>query len=269
MLYIIATPIGNLEDITLRALRILREADYILCEDTRVTKKLLEHYKIYPVKFPINRDLPEAKFDRIKNKKLVVYHHHSDARKIQEIIELVKNNQVALVTDAGTPGISDPGNRLIAALVETRQRSLSGGQTSLVSTDIIPIPGPSAVVAALSVSGLPTDKFIFKGFVPHKKGRETFLHEVLSAEETVVFYESCHRIIKCLEQMQTLNNAEYYADLRGKGRDRSRPVQMVVCRELTKKFETIYRGTAVEVLEQIKKEFRNRTPKGEFVVVVG
>lgn len=259
MLYIIATPIGNLEDITLRALRILREADYILCEDTRVTKKLLEHYKIYPVKFPINRDLPEAKFDRIKNKKLVVYHHHSDQRKIQEIIELVKNNQVALVIDAGTPGISDPGNRLINFLVGTGRD---------LSTQIIPIPGACALIAALSVSGFPTDKFIFKGFVPHKKGRETFLREVLSAEETVVFYESCHRIIKCLEQMQTLNNAEYYADLRGKGRDRSGPVQMVVCRELTKKFETIYRGTAAEILAQIKKAFPDGRPKGEFVVIV-
>ncbi|HPI67164.1 MAG TPA: 16S rRNA (cytidine(1402)-2'-O)-methyltransferase [bacterium] len=228
MLYLVATPIGNLKDITLRALEILKSVDFILCEDTRVTRKLLDHYEI-------------------KNKKLIAYHHHTDAKKTAEIIELIKNNNVALVTDAGTPGISDPGNILIAALAGT------GFDLSAVS--VIPIPGPSALITALSISGLPTDKFIFKGFVPHKKGRETFLRQVLEAKETVVFYESCHRIIKCLEQLNLFC------------RDRSRPVQMVVCRELTKKFETIYRGTAEEILAQIKKEFPNGTPKGEFVII--
>lgn len=227
MLYVVATPIGNLEDITLRALRILKEVDYILCEDTRVSKKLLDHYEI-------------------KNKKLISYHHHSTEQKIQEIIELIKNNEVALITDAGTPGISDPGNMLINKIVQTDYNLL-----------IVPIPGASAVIAALSISGLPTDKFIFKGFVPHKKGRETFLKEVLQAEETIVFYESCHRILKCLEQIALLSQSI------------TKSIQLVVCRELTKKFETVYRGTAKEVLEQIKKDFPMGNPKGEFVVISG
>ncbi|HOY56207.1 MAG TPA: 16S rRNA (cytidine(1402)-2'-O)-methyltransferase [bacterium] len=226
MLYIVATPIGNLEDITLRALRILKEVDYILCEDTRVSKKLLDHYEI-------------------TNKKLISYHHHSTEQKIQEIIELIKNNEVALITDAGTPGISDPGNILINKIVQTDY-----------NLPIVPIPGASAVIAALSISGLPTDKFIFKGFVPHKKGRETFMRQVLESKETIVFYESCHRILKCLEQIEVL------------GRDTIKPIRLVVCRELTKKFETIYRGQANEVLEQIKKEFKNNQPKGEFVIVI-
>ncbi len=228
MLYIVATPIGNLEDITLRALRILKEVNYILCEDTRVSKKLLDHYEI-------------------KDKKLISYHHHSSESKIQEIIELIKNNQVALITDAGTPGISDPGNILISKIVQTD-----------CSLPIISIPGASAVIAALSISGLPTDKFIFKGFIPHKKGRETFLKQVLEAKETVVFYESCHRILKCLEQLNTA-----YQNM-------TSPCSkhLVVCRELTKKFETIYRGPAEEILEKIKKEFHAGTPKGEFVLLI-
>ncbi|PIT89956.1 16S rRNA (cytidine(1402)-2'-O)-methyltransferase [Candidatus Kuenenbacteria bacterium CG10_big_fil_rev_8_21_14_0_10_36_11] len=262
MLYIIATPIGNLEDITLRVLRVLKEADYILCEDTRVTRKLLDHYKI-------------------ENKKLVVYHHHSNERKIQEIIELIKNNQVALVTDAGTPGISDPGNKLINFLV---------GAIHELPLQIVPIPGACALITALSISGLPTDKFIFKGFVPHKKGRETFLCEVLAAKETVVFYESCHRIMKCLEQLNKKychsrengnpgdNENEpglypwdprFREDDRKKRRDDKGQKYLVVCRELTKKFETIYRGTAEEILKELKNEFKDNEPKGEFVIVVG
>jgi 16S rRNA (cytidine1402-2'-O)-methyltransferase len=234
MLSIVATPIGNLEDISFRALRILKEAECVLCEDTRQTMKLLNHYEII-------------------GKKLIAYHQHTHEKKLAEIIELVKNKNVALVTDAGTPGISDPGNKLIAALVETQHCCVSG--------DIVPIPGPCALISALSISGLPTDKFIFKGFVPHKKGRETFFREVLAAEETVVFYESCHRILKCLKQLDDL------------GRDAidrvSKPVHLVVCRELTKKFETIYRGSAEEILAEIKKGFPNGKPLGEFVVVVG
>lgn len=221
MLYIVATPIGNLEDITLRALRILKQVDLILCEDTRVTRKLLDHFEI-------------------KNKKLESYHHHTKDKKVERLIELIKNNDVALVTDAGTPGISDPGNKLISALVGTG-----------FDLPIISIPGASAVTAALSVSGFPTDNFLFKGFIPHKNKRQKFLKEILTAKATTIFYESPHRILKCLEQLIALNCSK----------------QIVVCRELTKKFETIYRGTPQKILQQIKKGFPNGKPKGEFVVI--
>ncbi len=235
MLYIVATPIGNLEDITFRALRILKEADYILCEDTRVTRKILDHYGF-------------------NNKRLVSYHQHSKPRKVKEIVKLVQNNKVALVTDAGTPGISDPGNKLIAEILKADLK---------FKVQIIPIPGASALAAALSISGLPTDKFIFKGFVPHKKGRERFLLEAVKSKITVIFYESPHRIIKTLEQLDKFCKNEALSHLK----------RIIVCRELTKKFETIYRGTAGEILEQIKKDFPNKEgksqPKGEFVVVVG
>ncbi|HPA25262.1 MAG TPA: 16S rRNA (cytidine(1402)-2'-O)-methyltransferase [bacterium] len=269
MLYIVATPIGNLEDITLRALRIFKSVDYILCEDTRVTKKLLDHYEIYPIKSLV-KDQSAKQFDRL-NKKLISYHQHSSDKKIQEILELIKNNNVALVTDAGTPGISDPGNKLIARLVETRHCLVSS------NTNIVPVPGPSALITALSISGLPTDKFIFKGFVPHKKGRETFLRQVLDSEETVVFYESCHRILKTLSALcypsfchsRESGNPEKDNWIPDQVRDDKKEKHLVVCRELTKKFETIYRGTANEILEQIKKDFPTGNPKGEFVVISG
>ncbi|MDD5289593.1 MAG: 16S rRNA (cytidine(1402)-2'-O)-methyltransferase [Patescibacteria group bacterium] len=261
MLYIVATPIGNLEDITLRALRILKEVDYILCEDTRVTARLLAHYKIYPVKSTTGGS-PEAKFDRVKGKKLIAYHQHTDERKIKEIVKLVENNNVALVTDAGTPGISDPGNRLINELLTPFRGG--GNETSAKAGRnfrIEPIPGACALVTALSISGLPTDKFIFKGFVPHKKGRETFLKEVIASAETVVYYDSPYRIIKNLEKIRDL--------LAGIRDGFAKPKHFIVCRELTKKFETIYRGSAEEILAEIKKEFHEGTPKGEFVVVAG
>ena len=222
MLYVVATPIGNLEDITFRALRVLRGADYIFCEDTRVTRKLLDHYDI-------------------GGKKLIAYHHHTSDKKVQALIETIKENNVALVTDAGTPGISDPGNKLISRLVETQQNR------------IIPIPGPSAVTAALSISGLPTDEFIFLGFIPHKKGRNKLFKEILNSKRTVVFYESPHRILKTLDSLIALKPLK----------------KLIVCRELTKKFEIIYRGSAEEILEQIKKDFPSGKPKGEFVLVVG
>ena len=222
MLYVVGTPIGNLEDVTLRALRILKEADVILCEDTRVTRKILDRYEI-------------------SNKKLESYHHHTSDKKVEKLVKLISENNVALVTDAGTPGISDPGNKLINEAL----KHLS------TETQIIPIPGPSALTTALSISGFPTDNFLFKGFVPHKKGRETFLNLVVENKETVVFYESCHRIIKTLDKLQEIDNTK----------------QLVVCRELTKKFESIYRGTAEEILNSIKKDFPSGKPKGEFVVV--
>ena len=223
MLYIVATPIGNLKDITLRALEVLRQVDIILCEDTRVTIKLLNHYEL-------------------TGKKLISYHHHTGDEKVAVLVDLIKDNKVALVTDAGTPGISDPGNKIIKALDQ--------------SIEIVPIPGASAVTAALSISGLPTDKFLFLGFVPHKKARNKFLRQALAAERTVIFYESPHRIIKCLEQMAALE------------KELNIKKQFVVCRELTKKFETVYRGTIDEVLRKIKNDFPNGKPLGEFVIVL-
>ena len=220
MLYIIATPIGNLEDITFRAIKTLEKVDLILCEDTRVTKKLLEKYKI--------------------KKPLLSYHEHSKLSRIEKIIEELKRNKdIALVTDAGTPGISDPGNRLIEEIIkETGDR-----------VEISPIPGASAVISALSISGFPTDKFIFLGFPPHKKGRETYFKNLVKEERTVVFYESPHRILKSLDQL------EKYIE---------KDKKIVICRELTKMFETIYRGNLKEVRESLK----NDKIKGEFVVVI-
>lgn len=218
-LYIIATPIGNLEDITLRALNVLREVDLILCEDTRITKRLLDKYQI--------------------NKPTLSYHQHSGLQKVNEIINLLKDGKnLALVSDAGTPGISDPGNRLVEEVAK-----------QLPDTKIIPIPGPCAAIAALSISGFSTDKFVFLGFPPHKKGRETFFKNLAEEKRTVVFYESPHRILKCLNQL------EQYLES-----DR----QIVVCRELTKMFETIYRGTIFDV----QKQLENDKIKGEFVVVI-
>lgn len=215
-LYIVATPIGNLQDITFRAIETLKNVDFILCEDTRVTKNLLNHYEI--------------------NRPLISYHQHTDERKVKEIIGLLEDGKnLALVTDAGTPGISDPGNLLIKSLVK-----------NMVS-EIIPIPGASAVVSALSIAGFPTDKFVFMGFPPHKNKRQKFFKEVAAAEYTVVFYESGHRILKCLQELK--ENLEA-----------SRSV--IVCRELTKKFETIYRGTVDQIIEKMTDE------RGEFVVVV-
>lgn len=221
-LYIVATPIGNLGDITLRAIETLKAVDIILCEDTRVTKNLLNHYQI--------------------NKPLTSYHQHTDEKKVKEIAKLLEEGKnLALVTDAGTPGISDPGNMLIRSVI------LSAAKDPSLGIEVVPIPGPSAVVAALSISGFPTDKFIFMGFPPHKNKRQKFFKEVSAAEYTTVFYESGHRIKKCLQELKENLDA-------GRG--------LVVCRELTKKFETIYRGTIDQILEQMQDE------RGEFVVVV-
>ncbi|MFA6422011.1 MAG: 16S rRNA (cytidine(1402)-2'-O)-methyltransferase [Candidatus Buchananbacteria bacterium] len=218
-LYIVATPLGNLNDVTLRALETLREVNYIFCEDTRVSSNLLNHFSI--------------------KSKLISYHQHSSQNKISELIKILRNSDAALITDAGTPGISDPGNKLIDEVL-----SISGGDCK-----IIPIPGPAAVTAALSISGLPTDKFLFLGFLPHKKGRETILKQINNTEITTVFYESTHRILKTLEQLSVIL-------------DQKRKI--VVCRELTKKFESIYRGNILQVLNQLK----DGIVKGEFVVMV-
>lgn len=217
-LYIVATPIGNLEDITLRALRVLREADLILCEDTRQTKKLLFRYEI--------------------KKPMMSYHHHSKLNKINKIVELLREGKnLALVSDAGTPGISDPGNKLIRYLIDNN-----------VNVKIIPIPGPSAVISALSVSGFPTDNFIFLGFVPHKKGRQTFFENLAEEKRTAVFFESCHRIMK------TLDSLIKYLPKK----------EIIICRELTKIYETIYRGKADEIVKKITPD----QVKGEFVIIL-
>ena len=215
-LYIVATPIGNLEDVTLRALRILKEVDLTACEDTRLTKRLLDHYQI--------------------TTPTISYHQHSSIGKIGFLVDQLKaGKDVALVTDAGTPGIADPGGLLVKAVLEQG-----------VKVEVI--PGPAALTAALSISGLPADRFLFLGFLPHKKGRETLIKEIVSAKQTVVFYESVHRILKTLEQLKSF------------GLERL----IVVARELTKKFETVYRGSVDEVLEKLKSD----EVKGEFVVII-
>ncbi len=223
ILYIVATPIGNLEDISKRALRILSEVDLILCEDTRVTKKLLDRYQI--------------------KTSTLSYHQHSKLKKIDYILEqLGKGKNLALVSDAGTPGISDPGNKLISLTME-RYNDLT----------IIPVPGPSAVTAAVSVSGLPMDKFIFLGFPPVKKKRKKFFEEIINSKYPVIFYESPYRIIKTLTELSNMNNK----------------LSVVVCRELTKKFETIYRGKIEEAIKEIENPPAGGKIKGEFVVIVG
>ncbi|MDD4332907.1 MAG: 16S rRNA (cytidine(1402)-2'-O)-methyltransferase [Patescibacteria group bacterium] len=235
MLYIVATPIGNLEDISLRALRILGEVDFVLCEDTRVTSKLLSHYQI---KTPT-----------------ISYHQHSDLNKINEIIKLLADGKnLALVTDAGTPGISDPGGKLVQAVID------NFGEDMKVES----VPGASAVTAALSISGIPTDKFIFMGFPPHKKGRQTFIKKILESEFPAVVYESKHRIIKFLEEIAVANN--HLPDDDGEKKPKN-ITSVVVCRELSKMHETVYRGDLKSIIEKIKNNKDDQ--KGEFVVIIG
>ncbi len=216
-LNIIATPIGNLKDVTLRTLEVLKEVDLILCEDTRVTKKLLSHYNI---RTPV-----------------LSYHQYSKLKKINYILDLLKQEKnLALVSDSGTPGISDPGNKLISWIV---------ADPRLNNVKIIPIPGPAALIAAVSVSGIPMDKFLFLGFLPTKRKRKKFFTKIINSDYPVIFYESPHRILKTLQELNGF----------------SQNLEVVVCRELTKKFETIYRGRIEKVIKEIN-------PKGEFVVIV-
>ncbi|MBI2644412.1 MAG: 16S rRNA (cytidine(1402)-2'-O)-methyltransferase [Candidatus Wildermuthbacteria bacterium] len=217
-LFIVATPIGNLEDITHRALRVLRQADFILCEDTRVTKKLLDHYGIATP--------------------TLSYHQHSTPEKMSYVFGLLSTGKnIALVSDSGTPGIADPGNELIEFLLQKNP-----------GINIAPIPGPSAVAAIASISGFPTNSFLFLGYPPSKKGRKKFFEKVAESQCPVIFYESPYRIIKTLQQLQELS-PEVYA---------------VVGRELTKQFETISRGPIDQVLQIMQKD----KVKGEFVVIV-
>lgn len=217
-LYILATPIGNLQDITKRAIETLKQVDVVLCEDTRVTGKLLHAYEI--------------------STPMQSYHQHSDAKKTKQIQAMLEEGKsLALVTDAGTPAISDPGGKLVQDLV-----------AALPELEVIPIPGASAVIAALSISGFPADHFTFLGFPPHKKGRKTYFENLAKEKETMVFYESTHRIMKAMDGMQ-----ENIPDRK-----------LMVGRELTKMHEQVYRGTPSEVTEQLKTS----SIKGEFVVVI-
>lgn len=214
-LYIVATPIGNLEDISLRALRILKEVDLIACEDTRKTKILLDKYGI---KTPLSS-----------------YHQYTRMRKIDYIIfQLKSGKNLALVSEAGTPGVSDPGQKLVSEIV-----------TQLPDLEIIPIPGPNAAISALSISGFPTDRFLYLGFLPKKKGRKKLLETLKNVEYTIIFYESPYRILRTLNDL-----LEHFGDR-----------EILVARELTKKFEAIYRGKISELTPKIKE-------KGEFVVIV-
>jgi 16S rRNA (cytidine1402-2'-O)-methyltransferase len=238
MLYIVGTPIGNLEDISMRAIRVLGEVDFILCEDTRTSSVLLNHYDI--------------KTPRIS------YHQHSDDIKVDQIIKLLEQGKnLALITDAGTPGISDPGGVLVSKVLEHFGEDIK----------IESVPGPSAVTAALSISGIPTDKFIFMGFPPHKKGRQTFIRRLIESEYPVVVYESKHRIVKFLEELKAMKESASISDEEEVKNKKKNLESVVVARELSKMHETVYRGDIENIISQI-----TATPddqRGEFVVIVG
>jgi 16S rRNA (cytidine1402-2'-O)-methyltransferase len=217
-LSVVSTPIGNLEDITLRALRVLSECDVVACEDTRVTAKLLARHRI--------------------EKSLLRLDAHASHRAIMLVEEALRDGKhVAVVVDAGVPGISDPGNAIVARVL-----------SDVPEVEIVPIPGPSALTAIVSVSGLPFHHFLFLGFLPKKRGRQAIIDRIAMSEDAVVLFESPHRIVRTLESLVPVLG------------DRS----VVVGRELTKMFETIVRGTAPEVLASIA----SGSMKGEFVVAI-
>lgn len=218
MLYIVPTPVGNLEDITLRALRVLKEADLILAEDTRTSSVLLKHYDIH--------------------RPLQSYHKFNEHKAVDVLVERLKGGEtMALVSDAGTPGISDPGFLLARECVRA-------------GVEVQCLPGATAFVPALVASGLPCDKFVFEGFLPQKKGRMTRLQQLSAEERTIVLYESPYRVVKTLEQL---------AEVMGPDR------QVAVCREISKVHEQTVRGTISEALTH----FKEHAPKGEFVIIIG
>ena len=216
-LYIVATPIGNLEDITLRALRTLREVELVVAEDTRRTGRLLKHYEI--------------------KKPLLSYHDHNKIRRTPVIIKrLEAGEEIALVSDSGTPGISDPGFYLVREAIES-------------GLSVIPIPGPTALISGLVVSGFPTDKFVFEGWLPRKSSqRKQRLEELSQEPRTIIFFESLHRLLRSLADCLLVLG------------DR----KAVLCRELTKKFETVRR----DKISNLIKEYSDKSPKGEFVVII-
>jgi 16S rRNA (cytidine1402-2'-O)-methyltransferase len=218
-LYVVATPIGNLEDMSYRAVRVLREADLIACEDTRHTAKLLAHYGI--------------------EKPTISYHEHNEAARAEELAsKLEQGASIAQVSDAGMPGISDPGYRVIRLAIER-------------GIQVVPVPGPSAVIAALAASGLPTDSFQFLGFLPARSGeRRTLLESLREAQQTTVVYEAPHRVVEAMQNIVELLGAH-------------RPV--VLARELTKLHEEFVRGSAAEVLDHLK----GREVKGEITLLIG
>ena len=216
MLYIVATPIGNLEDITLRAIRILKEVDYVFAEDTRVTKKLLNHLEI------------ETTIYR--------YDEHTKQHQVENIVNLLKEGKnIALVTDAGTPCISDTGYEVVDAALKNEIK-------------VVPIPGVSAMTAAASVAGVSMRRFVFEGFLPKKKGRQTLLKSFADEKRTIMFFESPHRVVR------TLKDIEEFIGER----------EVVLIREITKIYEEIVRGTTKELIEK----FENKTLKGEYVIIV-
>lgn len=217
MLYIVPTPIGNLEDITLRSLRILKDSDLILAEDTRVSIKLLKHYNI---KTPIQS-----------------YHMHNEHVKVHKYLEYLKKDKIiSLVSDAGTPGISDPGYLLVRNALENKIK-------------VSCLPGPTALIPALVQSGLPCDRFIFEGFLPPKKGRLNRLKQMATESKTIVFYESPHKLLKLINQMIPIfgNNKK-----------------IGIVREISKLYESTFVGT----IQEAKLFFEEKTPKGEFVIIV-
>lgn len=217
-LYVIATPIGNLSDITLRAIEILKSSDIILCEDTRHTIKLLNYYNI-------------------KAKKLVSFYAQNEKSRIDKVIQILKENKViSLVSDGGTPCISDPGYHLINACYEN-------------NIEVFSIPGPSAVISAISICGFSADTFLFYGFLPRKEGKiKKVLQSLQTTDGLIVFYESCYRIKATLNKIKEIYGAN---------------VEVFVVREMTKKFEEKFKGKVVEILEKISDKI-----KGEFVVII-
>jgi 16S rRNA (cytidine1402-2'-O)-methyltransferase len=216
-LILVPTPVGNLEDITLRAIRVLKEATIIYAEDTRVTKKLLNHLGIQKQVYP--------------------FHAHNEHKILSSVIDFVKSSETTiLVSDAGTPAVSDPGFLLVRACIE------EGIKVSC-------LPGPTALIPALVASGFPCDRFCFEGFLPHKKGRQTKLKELALEERTIILYESPHRLVKCLGQIE-----EFF------GQDR----RVCVVREISKIYEEYQRG----IVTDVKKHYENTPPKGEIVIVI-